>query len=80
MQKYKKGNSSKNLNLWNGPYLINDFLYLISYFGDISIFSPYTGELISKDKLGISNVYLPLIILNDQIFLTDAKANIYRFQ
>ena len=80
LEKYKKGNNSKNLNLWNGPYLINNLLYLISYFGDISIFSPYTGELISDDKLGISNIYLPLIILNNQIFLTDAKANIYRFQ
>ena len=71
---------SKNLNLWTGPYLINENLNLISYFGDILTISPFNGEIINEKKLGIKNIYSPLIILSDQIFITDEKANIYRLR
>ena len=42
--------------------------------------SPFNGEIINEKKLGIKNIYSPLIILSDQIFITDEKANIYRLK
>jgi outer membrane protein assembly factor BamB len=80
LEKYRRGTDSKNLNLWTGPYLINEYLYLISYFGDILTISPLNGEVLDEDKLGVKNIYSPLIVLSDQIFITDEKANIYRFK
>ena len=80
LEKYRRGTDSKNLNLWTGPYLINENLHLISYFGDILTISPFNGEIINEKKLGIKNIYSPLIILSDQIFITDEKANIYRLR
>ncbi len=80
LEKYRRGTDSKNLNLWTGPYLINENLHLISYFGDILTISPFSGEIINEKKLGIKNIYSPLIILSDQIFITDEKANIYRLR
>ena len=80
LEKYRRGTESKNLNLWTGPYLINEYLYLISYFGDILTISPLNGEVLDEDKLGVKNIYSPLIVLSDQIFITDEKANIYRFK
>ena len=29
---------------------------------------------------GVKNIYSPLIVLSDQIFVTDEKANIYRLR
>ena len=40
----------------------------------------FNGEIINEKKLGIKNIYSPLIILSDQIFITDEKANIYRLK
>ncbi len=80
LEKYKKGSDSKNLNLWTGPYLINESLYLLSYFGELISLSPFNGEVIDKQKIGIKNIYSPIIVLSDQIFITDEKANIYRFR
>ena len=80
LEKYKRGTDSKNLNLWTGPYLINEYLYLISYFGDILTISPLNGEILDENKLGVKNIYSPAIVLSDQIFITDEKANIYRFK
>ena len=78
LDKYKKGTDSKNLNLWTGPYLINEGLYLISYFGELIHLSPFNGEILNEKKIGIKNIYSPLIVLSDQILLTDEKANIYK--
>ena len=80
LEKYKRGTESKNLNLWTGPYLINNNLYIVSYFGKIISLSPYSGEIQSEESLGIKNIYSPLIVLSNQIFVTDEKANIYRFR
>ena len=80
LEKHRRGTDSKNLNLWTGPYLINEYLYLISYFGDILTISPFNGEILDEGKLGVKNIYSPLIVLSDQIFVTDEKANIYRLR
>ena len=80
LEKYKRGTDSKNLNLWTGPYLINNELFIISYFGKFISLSPFSGEILYEDKLGIKDIYSPLLILSNQIFITDEKANIFRFR
>ena len=80
LEKYRRGTDTKNLNLWTGPYLINEKIHLISYFGDIVAISPFNGEILYNKKIGIKNIYSPIIVLNDQIFITDEKANIYRLK
>ena len=80
LDKFKRGDSFKNLNLWLGPYLINSVLYTVSYFGELVAISPLTGEILSDKKLGVSEIYSPLIILNNQFLITNSNGNIYSFK
>ena len=80
LDKFKRGDSFKNLNLWKGPYLINSILYAVSYFGELISISPLTGEILSDKKLGVSEIYSPLIILNSQFLVTNSNGNIYSFK
>ena len=80
LNKYRKGQKVENLNLWLGPYLINNLLYNISYFGELKIISPVTGEILSEENIGVNGVMVPPLILNDAIFVTDKNLNVYRFK
>ncbi len=78
--KYKSEKNMKNMNMWLGPYLINNQLYNISYFGQIKTVSPFTGEIIEEDKLGVKELIVPPILLTETILLTDKNANVFRFE
>ena len=80
LNKYRKGQKVENLNLWLGPYLIKNLLYNISYFGELKIISPVTGEILSEENIGVNGVMVPPLILNDAIFVTDKNLNVYRFK
>ena len=80
LNKFKKGQKAKDLNLWLGPYLINSLLYNISYFGELKIVSPMTGEVLSSDKLGINNIMLPPLILSNSMFIMDESSNVFQFK
>ncbi len=80
LKKYKKGQKAKDLNLWLGPYLINGLLYNISYFGELKIVSPMTGELLSTDSLGVKGIILPPIILSNAVFIMDENSNVFHFE
>ena len=80
LSKYKKGQKSKNLNLWLGPYLINNLIYNISYFGELKIVSPVSGEILSSETIGVNGVLVPPIILSDSIYISDENSNIYEFK
>ena len=80
LQKYRKGQKVENLNLWLGPYLINNVIYGISYFGEIKAISPMTGEILSSKSTGLKGVLVPPLILNDSIYLTDINSNVFKFK
>ena len=80
LQKYRKGQKVENLNLWLGPYLINNVIYGISYFGEIKAVSPMTGEILSSKSTGLKGVLVPPLILNDSIYLTDINSNVFKFK
>ncbi len=79
LNKYKKGQDVSNLNLWNGPYLINSLLYNFSYFGEMKVVSPINGEILSSDSLGINKILVPPIVLKDTIYFTNGDSNVYKF-
>ncbi len=80
LNKYRKGQKSKDLNLWLGPYLINNLLYNISYFGELKIVSPMTGEVLSTDSLGVKGIIIPPLILSNAVFIMDENSNVFRFE
>ncbi len=80
LSKYRKGQKAENLNLWLGPYLINSLIYNISYFGEIKIVSPITGEILSTDTIGVKDINVPPIIISDSIFMTDENSNVFKFE
>ena len=77
LSKYRKGQKPENLNLWLGPYLINNLIYNISYFGEIKIVSPITGEILSNESIAIRGILVPPLILSNAIYLTDKNSNVY---
>ncbi len=79
LDKYKKGQNVENLNLWLGPYLINNLIYNISYFGEIKIVSPISGEILSTNSIGLKGALVPPLILSDLIFISDESSNVYKF-
>jgi outer membrane protein assembly factor BamB len=80
LSKYRKGQKAENLNLWLGPYLINSLIYNISYFGEVKIVSPITGEILSTDTIGVKDINVPPIIISDSIFMTDENSNVFKFE
>lgn len=78
--KYRKGQKAENLNLWLGPYLINNLIYNISYFGELKIVSPITGDILSTDTIGINGVLTPPVILSHSFYLSDENSNVYEFK
>ena len=79
LNKFKKGQKVKDLNLWLGPYLINSLLYNISYFGELKIVSPMTGDLLSTESLGVKGIMVPPIILSNAVFIMDENSNVFQF-
>ena len=79
LNKYKKGQKAKDLNLWLGPYLINSLLYNISYFGELKIVSPMTGDLLLTESLGVKGIMLPPVILSNAVFIMDENSNVFQF-
>ena len=75
--KFRKGNKVKDLNMWLSPFLINNLIYNISYFGEIVIVSPKTGEVLATENLGIKGVVSQPIVLKDRVYIVDEKSNVF---
>ena len=80
LAKFRKGNKVKDLNLWLSPVLINNLIYNISYFGEIKIVSPKTGEILATENLGIDGIVSQPIILQDRIYVADERSNVFRIE
>ena len=78
--KYRKGNKVKDLNLWLSPYLINNLIYNISYFGEIKIVSPKTGEILATENLSIKGIVSQPIVLKDRVYVVDERSNVFRIE
>ena len=68
------------MNLWLGPYLINNLLYNLSYFGELKIVSPISGDILSKKEIGVKGIMSPPLILTSSIFITDENSNVFKFK
>ena len=79
LEKFRKGQKVENLNLWLGPYMINNLLYNISYFGEVKVVSPLSGEILSTNSLKIEKIMVPPLILSDLVIVADEKSNVYKF-
>ena len=80
LDKFRKGNKVKDSNLWSSPYLINNLIYNISYFGEIKIVSPKTGEILATQNLGIKGIVSQPIILQDRVYVVDERSNVFRIE
>ena len=80
LAKFRKGNKVKDLNLWLSPYLINNLIYNISYFGEIKIVSPKTGEILASENLGIKGIVSQPIVLQNRVFVVDERSNVFRIE
>ena len=80
LEKYKGSESFKNLNLWLGPYILNNNLYLISYFGELLRVNLNTGEILESNNLGVSEIMVDPIILSDQIYIMNIDSDVYKFK
>tara|TARA_B100001121_G_scaffold298574_1_gene306309 strand:- start:345 stop:1646 length:1302 start_codon:yes stop_codon:yes gene_type:complete len=80
LDKFRKGNKVKDSNLWLSPYLINNLIYNISYFGEIKIVSPKTGEILATQNLGIKGIVSQPIILQDRVYVVDERSNVFRIE
>ena len=79
LEKFRKGQKVQNLNLWLGPYMINNLLYSFSYFGEVKVVSPLSGEVLSTNSLKIENIIIPPLILSNSVIIADEKSNVYRY-
>ena len=80
LEKFKGKESAKNLNLWLGPYALNEQLYLISYFGELIKINPKTGEVVDSSNLGIKGIMVDPLILEQHIYMMDINSNLYEFR
>lgn len=80
LSKYRKGNKPENLNLWLGPYLINNLIYNISYFGELKIISPISGEILDTKSIGLKGLLVPPVIMTNSLYLSDKNSNVYEFK
>ncbi len=80
LEKHKGTEKFKNLNLWLGPYALNDNLYLISYFGELLKIDPLNGEILDSQTLGINEIMIEPLLLSDQIYIMDVNSDVYKFK
>tara|TARA_Y100000590_G_scaffold469066_1_gene654699 strand:+ start:746 stop:2050 length:1305 start_codon:yes stop_codon:yes gene_type:complete len=80
LEKYKGSENYKNLNLWLGPYALNNNLYLISYFGELLRMDPKNGKILDSKNLGINGIMIEPMILSNEIYIVDIDSNVYKFK
>jgi outer membrane protein assembly factor BamB len=65
--------------MWTGPVMIQDKLIAVSSNGDISLYNPKTGDLISSSNIGTS-ISTPPIAANGALFILNDNANIIAYK
>lgn len=79
LQRFIKPEKRKGVIRWSGPVLAGDRLFLTSSHGYILTVSPYTGEILSGDRLSDGTVIPPIVVDSTMYVLTDdGKLTAYR--
>lgn len=79
LQRYKKPEKRKGVIRWTGPVLAGDRLFLVSSHGYILTISPYTGDILSGEKMSDGTVIPPIVVDGTLYVLTDdGKLTAYR--
>ena len=79
LQRYKDVEDQKGLVNWSGPVLAGDRLILTSSNGYVATVSPYTGDLISVEKLS-DGTYLPPVVANNRLYIMTNDGRITAFR
>ncbi len=72
LQRYTDPEDKKGLVRWQGPVLASDRLILTSSNGYVVSASPYTGKIISAEKLSSGSSLPPIVANNTLYILTEA--------
>ncbi len=79
LQRFQKPDKRKGVIRWAGPVLAGDRLFLASSHGYMLTVSPYTGEILSGEKLSDGTVIAPIVVDGTMYVLTDdGKLTAYR--
>lgn len=79
LQRFIKPEKRKGVIRWSGPILAGDRLFITSSHGYILTVSPYTGEILSGEKLSDGTVIPPIVVDSTLYVLTDdGKLTAYR--
>ncbi|MCH8684485.1 outer membrane protein assembly factor BamB family protein [Pedomonas mirosovicensis] len=79
LQRYKDVEDKEGLVSWAGPVLAGDRLILTSSNGYVATVSPYTGELISVEKLG-EDTYLQPVVAGNRLYIMTNDGRITAFR
>lgn len=79
LQRFIKPEKRKGVVRWSGPVLAGDRLFLASSHGYLLTVSPYTGKILSGEKLSEGTVIPPIVVDGTMYLLTDdGKLTAYR--
>jgi len=79
LQRYKDPEDRKGLVTWAGPVLAGDRLILTSSNGYVATVSPYTGALISVEKLS-DDAFLPPVVANNTLYIMTNDGRVTAFR
>ena len=79
LQRFKNTEKRKGVIRWSGPVLAGDRLFIASSHGYILTISPYTGDILSGEKMSDGTVIPPIVVDGTMYLLTDdGKLTAYR--
>jgi outer membrane protein assembly factor BamB len=79
LQRYTDPEDKKGLVRWQGPILASDRLILTSSNGYVVSASPYTGQILSTEKMGEGSS-LPPIIANNTLYVLTQNADLIAYR
>ncbi len=79
LQRYDNADKKKGLVRWQGPVLASDRLILTSSNGYLVTASPYTGKVISAEKLG-AGTFLPPVVAGSTLYVMTDKASLQAYR
>lgn len=78
LQRFQKPGKRKELIRWAGPVLAGDRLFVVSSHGYLLVLSPYTGEIVSGQKLP-GPTTIPPIVANNMLFVLTENGQIVAY-
>ncbi len=72
VQRFEDQDKRRGLIKWNGPILAGDRLLVTSSHGYMLSISPYTGEVLSAEKLANGSSTAPIVVDNTLVYLDDS--------